>query len=52
MQSNEHTKIVMGNPTDLQAGAVMQVTGTLRKDHAVAAEQIVILTGYVEVQER
>jgi hypothetical protein len=52
VQSNEHTKIVMGNPADVQAGAVMQVTGTVRKDHAVAAEQIVILTGYVKVQER
>ena len=52
VQSNEHTKIVMGNPADVQAGAVMQVTGTVRNDHAVAAEQIVILTGYVKVQER
>jgi Tfp pilus assembly protein PilX len=52
VQSNEHTQIVMGNLADVQSGAVMQVTGTVRKDHAWAAEQIVILTGYVKVQER
>jgi hypothetical protein len=52
VQSNEHTKIVMGKAADLMAGAVVHVTGTVQKDHAVAAEQIVILTGYVKVRER
>jgi len=52
VQPNEHTKIVMGKPADLRAGAVVHITGTVQKDRAVAAEQIVILTGYIKVQER
>jgi hypothetical protein len=52
MQPSDHAKIVMGKSADLRAGAVVHVTGTMLKDHAVAAEQIVILTGYIKVQER
>jgi hypothetical protein len=52
VQPNEHTKIVMGKPPDLRAGAVVHVTGMVQKDYAVAAQQIVILTGYIKVQER
>jgi len=44
------TKIVMGKPDDVQAGAVVHVTGNSENDHSVIAQQIVILTGYVKVQ--
>lgn len=50
VQSNRQTKIVMGKPADVHAGAVVHVTGTVQKDHVIAADQIVILTGYVKVQ--
>jgi len=47
---NAQTKIVMGKETDIHAGAIVHVTGTVRNDHAIQAEQVVILTGYVKVQ--
>ena len=50
VQSNRQTKIVMGKPADVHAGAVVHVTGTVQKDQVIAADQIVILTGYVKVQ--
>ena len=50
VQSNSQTKIVMGKPADVHAGAVVHVTGTVQKDHVIAADQMVILTGYVKVQ--
>jgi hypothetical protein len=48
-QSNRQTKIVMGKAADVHAGAIVHVTGTVQKDQVVAANQIVILTGYVKV---
>jgi putative AlgH/UPF0301 family transcriptional regulator len=50
VQSNRQTKIVMGKPADVHAGAVVHITGTLQKDQVIAADQIVVLTGYVKVQ--
>jgi hypothetical protein len=50
VQSNRQTKIVMGKSADVHAGAVVHVTGTVQKDQVIAADQIVILTGYVKVQ--
>ena len=50
VQSNSQTKIVMGDPVDVHAGAVVHVTGTVQKAQVIAADQIVILTGYVKVQ--
>lgn len=47
---NSQTKIVMGKEADIHPGAVVHVTATVRNDHAIQAEQIVILTGYVKVQ--
>jgi hypothetical protein len=44
------TRIVMGNPDGLRAGAVVHVTGKIAADHSVQASQIVILTGYVQVK--
>ena len=44
------TKIVMGKEADIHPGAVVHVTGTVRDDHAIQADQVVILTGYVKVQ--
>ena len=39
-----------GKPADVKAGAIIHITGTVHNDHNVQAEQIVILTGYVQVQ--
>jgi membrane protein implicated in regulation of membrane protease activity len=50
VHSNDGTKVVMGKQSDIHSGAVVHVTGTVGKDHSIAAEQIVILTGYVHVQ--
>jgi uncharacterized protein YdeI (BOF family) len=47
---NAQTKIVMGKEADIHPGAVVHVTGTVRSDHTIQAEQLVILTGYVKVQ--
>ena len=44
------TKIVMGKTEDIHAGAIVHVTGKLASDHSVQAQQIVILTGYVQVK--
>jgi hypothetical protein len=44
------TRYVMGKPADLRRSAVIHVTGTLDADRHVDAEQIVILTGYVQVR--
>ena len=48
--SDARTKIVMGKLADVRAGAVVHVTGTVQKDHSIAAEQIVILTWYVKLE--
>jgi uncharacterized protein YdeI (BOF family) len=47
---NAQTKIVMGKEADIHPGAVVHITGMVRSDHSVQAEQLVILTGYVKVQ--
>jgi len=46
---SDATPVVMGKLADLHAGAVVHVKGTIGQDHSVAAEQIVILTQYVQV---
>ena len=50
VHSNPQTKIVMGKDGDVRPGAVVHVTGVTGKDRSIAAEQIVVLTGYVKVQ--
>jgi len=47
---NAETKCVMGKAKDVHAGAVAHVTGVMQEDRSVAAQQIVILTGYVKVE--
>lgn len=49
IRSDSATRFVMGNATDVRTAAVVHVTGTVDADHRLSAEQIVILTGYVEV---
>jgi len=44
------TSIVMGKHADLHSGAIVHVTGTVLKDRSIDATQLVILTGYVQVQ--
>jgi hypothetical protein len=46
---SESTPVVMGKLADLHAGSVVHVKGTVGDDHRIAAEQIVVLTGYVQV---
>jgi hypothetical protein len=43
------TPIVMGNHEDIRPAAVAHVTGVVGKNHELAAEKIVVLTGYVQV---
>jgi hypothetical protein len=50
LQSDSQTKLVMGKRADIHPGAVIHVTGTVREDHSIEAEQHVILTGYVQIQ--
>jgi hypothetical protein len=50
--SDAQTRIVMGSLADMRAGAVVHVTGTLRPDRGIDAEKIVILSGYVTVQDK
>jgi uncharacterized protein YdeI (BOF family) len=50
VQFNAQTNFVMGKKSDIHAGAVVHITGTVKDDHRVQAEQIVILTGYVKIQ--
>jgi predicted metal-binding membrane protein len=50
VQYNAGAKVVMGKLEDLRPAAVVHVTGAVRKDHSLDAEQIVILTQYVQVE--
>jgi hypothetical protein len=50
VQSNGDTKMVMGKREDVHKSAVVHVTGSVRPDKSISAEQIVILTGYVKVE--
>ena len=44
------TAVVMGKAEDIRAGAIVHVTGKVAADRSVQAQQIVILTGYVQVK--
>lgn len=48
--SDSQTKLVMGKRSDLRPAAVVHVIGTIRDDHSIQAAQLVILTGFVQVQ--
>ena len=45
----QSTAVVMGKLGELHPGAVVHVNGTVGVDHKIAAEPIVILTGYLKV---
>lgn len=45
------TSVVMGKPQQIVAGAVVQLAGTVDRNHALQTTQIVILTDYVRVLE-
>jgi len=47
---DKDTALVMGKAEDIHAGAIVHVSGTVAPDHSVQAQQIVILTGYVQVK--
>jgi hypothetical protein len=49
-RANSDAKIVMGKSDDIHPSAVIHLTGKLNDDRSVAASQIVILTGYVEIK--
>src|SRR5579862_5842870 len=42
------TALVMGKSEDVHTGAIVHVTGKVADDHSVHAQQIVVLTGYVQ----
>jgi hypothetical protein len=44
------TKLVMGSAEDIRAGAVVHVSGTVASDRSIQAQQLAILTGYVQVK--
>jgi len=44
------TPVVMGKASDVREGAVVHITARIANDHVLHAEQIVVLTGYVQVQ--
>jgi hypothetical protein len=44
------TKVVMGKTADIKPAAVLHITGAVGNDHALQAQQIVVLTGYVRVE--
>lgn len=44
------TKLVMGKAADIRPGAVVHVSGTVAGDRSIQAQQLVILTGYVQVK--
>lgn len=46
----KNTAMVMGKAEEIQAGAIVHVTGKVAADRSVQAKQIVILTGYVQVK--
>lgn len=50
VHSSSDAKMVMGKREDVHKSAVVHVTGTVRADKSINAEQIVILTGYVKVE--
>ena len=45
------TPVVMGRAPDIVPGAVVQLVGTLDSHHTLLASQVVILTGYVRVED-
>ena len=49
---DNQTKIVMGKSDDLHPDAVVHITASVLEDHTFAAQQIVVLTGYVKVQSQ
>ncbi len=49
---DSQTKIVMGKSDDLHPGAIVHITASVLEDHTFAAQQLVILTGYVKVQSQ
>jgi hypothetical protein len=49
---SESTHLEMGARSDVKVGAVVHVTGTLRDDSALEITQIVILTGYITVEDQ
>lgn len=49
---DRQTKIVMGKSDDLRPGAIVHITASVLEDHTFAAQQLVILTGYVKAQSQ
>ena len=48
--TGSETKFVMGKPVDVRVRAVVHLTGVMQQDHSVAAQRVVILTGYVKIE--
>ena len=50
IQWDPNRSITMGSRQDVHQGAILQVSGSVRSDRVVHADQIVILTGIVTVR--
>jgi hypothetical protein len=46
------TPVVMGRTSDVKAGAVLHIKAKMGSDEVLRSEQIVILSGFVKVQEK
>jgi len=46
------TPVVMGRASDIREGAVVHITAKMGDDRVLRAERIVVLTGYVKVEEQ
>ena len=47
---NPSQSVTMGSNSDLKVGAILQVHGTLGTQNVLTADQIIVLTGYVQVR--
>jgi hypothetical protein len=50
IQFSDTTPVVMGKLADLRTGVVVLVKGTVNASHGLDAQQIVVVTGYVQVR--
>ena len=45
------TSVVMGTPQDIAVRGIVQLAGTMDKNHVLVVGQVVILTGYVRLSQ-
>ena len=50
VQWNPSQSVIMGSSSDVKVGAIIQVRGTLGNNDVLTADQVVILTGFVQIK--